>query len=113
MPVSSGVMYTLLERTGFSIRASRAQNPRAMERLTHGGGGISRPFTEGCQNVFHRHGKVNIRVNQDCSFRRQAEEAIQINPLDERNMVAGQNDSRIGFNHCGYDWTFNGGRTRG
>jgi hypothetical protein len=56
---------------------------------------------------------TNTRVNQDCSFRRQAEEAIQLNPLDERNMVAGQNDSRIGFNHCGYDWTFNGGRTWG
>ena len=52
-------------------------------------------------------------MNQDCSFRRQAEEAIQINPLNERNMVAGQNDSRIGFNHCGYDWTFNGGKTWG
>jgi hypothetical protein len=111
MPVSSGVMYTLLERTGVLDRRA-AQNPRAMERLTHGGD-ISRPFTEGCQNVFRRHGKENIRVNQDCSFRRQAEEAIQINPLNERNMVAGQNDSRIGFNHCGYDWTFNGGRTWG
>jgi hypothetical protein len=111
MPVSSGVMYALLERTGvLDLRA--AQNPRAMERLAHNRG-ISRPFTEGCQNVFRRHGKVNTRVNQDCSFRRQAEEAIQINPLDERNMVAGQNDSRIGFNHCGYDWTFNGGRTWG
>ena len=111
MPVSSGVMYTLLEHKG--VLAQRAaQNPRAMERLSHSRG-ISRPFTEGCQNVFHRQGKVNIRVNQDCSLRRQAEEAIQINPLDERNMVAGQNDSRIGFNHCGYDWTFNGGWTWG
>ena len=111
MPVSSGVMYSLLERTGVLDRRA-AQNPRAMERLTHGGG-ISRADTEGCQNVFRRHGKKNTRVNQDCSFRRQAEEAIQLNPLDESNMVAGQNDSRIGFNHCGYDWTFNGGRTWG
>ena len=111
MAVSSGVMYTLLEHTGVLDRRA-AQNPAAMERLTHGGG-ISRADTEGCQNVFRRHGKKNIRVNQDCSFRRQAEEAIQINPLNERNMVAGQNDSRIGFNHCGYDWTFNGGKTWG
>jgi hypothetical protein len=111
MPISSGVMYALLERTGVLDRRA-AQNPEAMERLTHGGG-ISRSETEGCQNVFRRHGKENIRVNQDCSFRRQAEEAIQINPLNERNMVAGQNDSRIGFNHCGYDWTFNGGQTWG
>jgi hypothetical protein len=77
------------------------------------GGGISRSETEGCQNVFRRHGMTNTRVNQDCSFRRQAEEAIQLNPLDERNMIAGQNDSRIGFNHCGYDWTFNRGKTWG
>ncbi len=115
MPVSSGVMYTLLEHTGV-LDQRAAQNPAAMEKLAramHRGRGISRPFTEGCQNVFHRRGKTNTRVNQDCSFRRQAEEAIQINPLDERNMVAGQNDSRIGFNHCGYDWTFNGGQTWG
>jgi hypothetical protein len=113
MPVSSGVMYTLYQQAGvLSQRA--AQNPSAMRslRASHGGG-ISRARTEGCQNVFRGHGKKNIRVNQDCSFRRQAEEAIQLNPLDERNMVAGQNDSRIGFNHCGYDWTFNGGRTWG
>ena len=113
MPVSSGVMYTLYQQAGvLSQRA--AQNPSAMRslRASHGGG-ISRAKTEGCQNVFHGHGMKNTRVNQDCSFRRQAEEAIQLNPLDERNMVAGQNDSRIGFNHCGYDWTFNGGRDVG
>jgi hypothetical protein len=113
MPVSSGVMYTLYQQAGvLSQRA--AQNPSAMGslRASHGGG-ISRPKTEGCQNKFHGHGMTNTRVNQDCSFRRQAEEAIQLNPLDERNMVAGQNDSRIGFNHCGYDWTFNGGKTWG
>ena len=113
MPVSSGVMYALYEQAG--VLAQRAaQNPSAMRSLSPShGGGISRPKTEGCQNVFHGHGMKNTRVNQDCSFRRQAEEAIQLNPLDESNMIAGQNDSRIGFNHCGYDWTFNGGKTWG
>jgi hypothetical protein len=111
MPVSSGVMYALYEQAGILQRRA-AQNPSAMRGLHHGGG-ISSADTEGCQNVFRRHGRKNTRVNQDCSFRRQAEETIQLNPLDERNMVAGQNDSRIGFNHCGYDWTFNGGRTWG
>jgi hypothetical protein len=52
-------------------------------------------------------------VNQDCSFRRQAEEMIQINPLDEKNIIAGQNDSRIGYNHCGYDWSFDGAKNWG
>ena len=113
MPVSSGVMYALYEQAG--ILAQRAaQNPSAMRSFSPShGGGISRPKTEGCQNVFHGHGMKNTRVNQDCSFRRQAEETIQLNPLDESNMIAGQNDSRIGFNHCGYDWTFNGGKTWG
>jgi hypothetical protein len=52
-------------------------------------------------------------VNQDCSLRRQAEEVIAINPTNPMNLIAGQNDSRIGFNHCGYDWSFDGGRTWG
>jgi hypothetical protein len=109
MPLSSGVMYTLFGETGI-LDQRAASNPKAMQSLQ---GGISRPKTEGCPKVRHGHGMTNIRVNQDCSFRRQAEETIQLNPLDEHNMVAGQNDSRIGFNHCGYDWTFNGGRSWG
>jgi hypothetical protein len=104
MPVSSGVMYTLYDAAGV-LRQRAAQNPSPM----HGFRNISRPRTEGCQNVFHGHGRTNTRVNQDCSLRRQAEETIQLNPLDERNIIAGQNDSRIGFNHCGYDWSFDGG----
>jgi hypothetical protein len=107
MPVSSGVMYALLQGTG--VLDQRAAKSSGANRRPLHGGRISRPGTEGCQNVFRRHGRTNTRVNQDCSFRRQAEETIQINPLDERNMAAGQNDSRIGFNHCGYDWTFDGG----
>jgi hypothetical protein len=52
-------------------------------------------------------------VNQDCSLRRQAEEVIAINPTNPDNLIAGQNDSRVGFNHCGYAWSFDGGRTWG
>jgi hypothetical protein len=52
-------------------------------------------------------------VNQDCSLRRQAEEVLAINPIDPDNLIAGQNDSRIGFNHCGYDFSMDGGRTWG
>jgi hypothetical protein len=51
----------------------------------------------------------NIRVNQDCSFRRQAETVITFNPADHRNLLAGQNDSRVGFNQCGIDWSTDGG----
>ena len=52
----------------------------------------------------------NVRVNQDCTFRRQAEEIIKINPTNARNIIAGQNDFRVGFNHCGFDFSFDGGQ---
>lgn len=52
----------------------------------------------------------NVRVNQDCTFRRQAEESIKINPSDPDNIIAGQNDSRIGYNKCGFDYSFDSGR---
>ena len=55
----------------------------------------------------------NTRVNQDCTFRRQAEEEIVYNPADPRNLVAGQNDSRVGFNQCGTDFSTNNGRNWG
>jgi len=116
MPLSSGVLYTLMESTGVIDQrvAKWAQTPQGRAAMngpdTHG---ISDNKTEGCQNEFHGHGQTNTRVNQDCSFRRQAEEMIQINPLNENNIIAGQNDSRIGFNHCGYDWSFDGGKNWG
>ena len=62
--------------------------------------------TLGCHG---RNSDGNVRVNQDCGFRRQAEELIKINPLSPANIIAGQNDSRIGFNHCGFDFSFDGG----
>ena len=65
--------------------------------------------TVGCANR-NGGGERNVRVNQDCTFRRQAEELIKVNPIDQRNLVAGQNDSRVGFNHCGFDFSFDGGR---
>jgi hypothetical protein len=58
-------------------------------------------------------GSTNVRVNQDCSFRRQAEEDITFNPADESNLLAGQNDSRVGFNQCGIDWSTDGGESWG
>jgi len=109
-PLSSGVMYTLLAASGeLDRRANAAQiapgklNPPANT-------------TGGCPNMYVGGGKnagPNIRVNQDCSLRRQAEEVIAVNPTNPNNLIAGQNDSRIGYNHCGYAWSFDGGRTWG
>ena len=64
----------------------------------------------GCAN---RGSATNVRVNQDCTSRRQAEEQIAVNGNDPTNVVAGQNDSRIGFNHCGFDYSLDSAHTWG
>ena len=67
------------------------------------------PGSLGCsqRDAHAEHG--NVRVNQDCTFRRQAEEHIAYNPADPTNLIAGQNDSRVGFNQCGIDWSTDNG----
>jgi hypothetical protein len=55
----------------------------------------------------------NVRVNQDCTFRRQAEEDIAYNPADPSNLLAGNNDSRVGYNQCGIAYSLNNGRNWG
>jgi hypothetical protein len=69
------------------------------------------PNTVGCNN--RNSGGKNVRVNQDCTFRRQAEELIKVNPTNPNNLIAGQNDSRVGWNKCGFDYSFDGGKTWG
>jgi hypothetical protein len=69
-------------------------------------GGAQAPNTVGCGN---RTSNSNVRVNQDCSYRRQAEEKIVYNPSNPTNLLAGQNDSRVGFNQCGIDWSTDDG----
>jgi len=70
----------------------------------HGHGTPAR--TLGCGN---RQSRGNVRVNQDCTYRRQAEVDITYDPTDPNNLVAGQNDSRVGFNQCGIDWSTKNG----
>jgi hypothetical protein len=67
----------------------------------------SGPDTLGCSK--RDQGKGNERVNQDCTFRRQAEEEIAFNPLKPDQLTAGQNDSRVGFNQCGIDFSTDNG----
>ncbi|MEZ4860852.1 MAG: hypothetical protein R3C14_06070 [Caldilineaceae bacterium] len=109
--LSSGPLYAMLQASGeLDRRAAKAAAARG------GNWTISRPNTQGCQNRFgaeKRGGEKSVRVNQDCSLRRQAEEVIAINPTNPNNLIVGQNDSRIGFNHCGYAWSFDGGETWG
>ena len=51
----------------------------------------------------------NERVNQDCTFRRQAEEDVVFNPVDPNTLLAGSNDSRSGYNQCGINFSLDGG----
>ncbi len=89
------------ERAEAADAASGAELPTADFGAAPGSLGCSR-------RVEPSHG--NVRVNQDCSFRRQAEEDIVYNPADPNNLLAGQNDSRVGFNQCGIDWSTDNGR---
>jgi hypothetical protein len=121
--VSGGVMQALHERLDVTaddtVRAAGLRNIRSFgPNDDHGDESPAVPpvrASGGCPNVFRGdHGAPdNIRVNQDCTLRRQAEEMVVVNPLDSRNLIAGQNDSRIGFNHCGYDWSLNRARSWG
>ena len=111
--ISSGVLHALLQASGELDRRAKAIAPDT-SLVGPLPGGIFSFGTQGCQNVFTGpDGTKNIRVNQDCSLRRQAEEVIAINPTNPLNLIAGANDSRIGFNHCSYAWSFDGGKTWG
>jgi len=117
--LSSGPLYAALQaaRAAAPPHAANAElavapTPAARPRLR----------TQGCQNVFssshqaadgHVDVTQQVRVNQDCTLRRQAEEVVAINPTNPLNIIVGQNDSRLGYNHCGFDWSRDGGRTWG
>src|SRR6266576_270944 len=113
--LSSGVVYTLLMSSGEIQKRVAALGASAPNLATTALPSNLGARTAGCTNVFTNPSGTmhNIRVNQDCSLRRQAEEVVVINPTNPQNLIAGQNDSRIGFNRCGYDFSFNGGRTWG
>lgn len=104
--VSSGALYAALQATGELAKRADA--------VKQTGAPMSPPSTTlGCDNILRAEGRTNIRVNQDCSLRRQAEEVVVVNPTNSNNLIAGQNDSRVGFNKCGYDWSLDGGKTWG
>jgi hypothetical protein len=109
-PLSAGPLHAVLEAFGALDRraAAVALTPDA-EAVT----ALSSLLTQGCQHELTAGNDRNIRVNQDCSLRRQAEEVLAINPTNPANLIAGYNDFRLGMNHCGYAWSFDGGQTWG
>jgi hypothetical protein len=108
VPAPSG---GLVEAAKSALQAQGGNAPALAQRQGGGNNGLGvSPTTLGCGQ---RNSNGNVRVNQDCTFRRQAEEIIKSNPADPTNLIAGQNDSRIGYNHCGFDYSFNSGQTWG
>src|SRR6266436_4151638 len=100
--LSSGPVYTLLQASGELDR--RAEAHAADFKPS-----VPSHQTAGCSNTFVGGGAgSNVRVNQDCSQRRQAEEVVAVNPTNPNNLIAGANDSRVGFNHCSYAWSLDG-----
>jgi hypothetical protein len=81
-----------------------ADQSAVMGKSTSGG---QAPKTVGCSE---RTSNANVRVNQDCTYRRQAEEKIVYNPADPDHLIAGQNDSRVGFNQCSIAWSLDNGQ---
>jgi hypothetical protein len=67
---------------------------------------VGTPRTLGCSD---RDPGGNVRVNQDCSYQWQAEEDITYNPTNPTNLIAANNDGRVGFNQCSIDWSLNDG----
>jgi hypothetical protein len=117
--LSGGTMYAVLQGAGVLDARADQGGGGGSGNLGYARGGRS----NGCPNTLGANvgdptgaqggGPANIRVNQDCSLRRQAEEWGAVNPTDFSNVLGGQNDSVIGFNHCGYDWSLDFGRTWG
>lgn len=92
--------------------AADASGDIALDGSAGSGGttGAGPAHSLGCGN---RTSSGNARANQDCTFRRQAEEDIAYNPTDPNNLLGGQNDSRVGFNQCGIDFSTNNGKNWG
>jgi hypothetical protein len=67
---------------------------------------LSPTGSSGCPNVYSAPGfPNNVRANQECGLRTQAEEWVRVNPADSNNVVVTQNDRRTGFNETGVSWS--------
>ena len=111
--LSGGVVDTAASLSGGSSQASGAAQAPA-----HGGRGSAPNNVStgglGCgQRNAGGEGFGNVRVNQDCTYRLQAEEGITVNPANPRNLVAGMNDERQGYNLGAFAYSFDSGKTWG
>ncbi|MBJ7599052.1 hypothetical protein [Candidatus Nephthysia bennettiae] len=114
MPASTNASAARAGAAGNAAGADVAQSAPAAAADTQAGPagntvGVSRSSL-GCGN---RNPSVNVRVNQDCSYRLQGEEVVKFNPANPRNLIAGMNDERQGYNLNAFAYSLNGGRTWG
>ncbi len=138
--VPQGVSGPAVHRSPLVLQAQRAAAGRAPQRLPNGrfvpapsagfeqtvqellarsapaaapaAGTAPRISTYGCPFVFKGKGPIpdNVRVNQDCGFRQQAEEWVAVDPTNPNVIVAGQNDSKFFGNRTAVDFSLDGGR---
>jgi hypothetical protein len=113
LPTISGAMATGLREAYLGSQAAAAAQAPATAAEAAAGAAPNIGLTTRTLGCSARNSDGSVRVNQDCSYRRQAEETIRFNPANPNNLVAGQNDSRIGYNHCGIDYSTNNGQTWG
>jgi hypothetical protein len=99
--LSGGVLASAREALGLPFAAGSA-----VARAAGGGRLGIAPDSLGCSG---RTSNGNVRVNQDCTFRRQAENDIAFNPVDPTNLVGGQNDSRVGWNQTSIQFSTDNG----
>ena len=102
--LSSGREQAVTQSLGLGVAQATTAAPK---------GGFTLPTisTYGCPNVFKRGGfPDNVRVNQDCGFRQQAEEWVAVNPTDPSNIVASSNDSKYSGNRTGVEFSLDGGK---
>jgi hypothetical protein len=100
MPFLSGGILSTIEQA-----SSRTASTAALRAASSVRGASVESL--GCSD---RAGRRDVRVNQDCTFRRQAETNIAYNPTDPNNLVAGANDSIIGWNQTSLDFSLDGGQ---
>ena len=106
--ISSGTLVTAIEVLTLGAADDRQEAADANSPDDFGAPSLGiNPGTLGCSR--RNAGAGSTRVNQDCTFRRQAEEMIAVNPARTGSLLAGQNDSRVGFNQCGIDFSFDNG----
>jgi hypothetical protein len=106
LKVPSGIKRMPFLSPGRIDQLSRSGSARANALAAPASPGIT-VRSAGCAG---RNLRRNVRVNQDCTYRRQAEEHIAADPNDPRNLVAGMNDSLVGWNRTSIDFSVDGGR---